>query len=59
MCRNMTEDIDALKRQLKELEARLDYLRDFTIDEIAKTRIGILKQNDKTDKENQERGVIY
>lgn len=55
----MTEDIDALKRQLKELEARLDYLRDFTIDEIAKTRIGIQKQNDKTDKENQERGVIY
>jgi cell division protein FtsB len=55
----MTEDIDALKKQLKELEARIDYLKDFTIDEIAKTRLGILKENKNTDKENQERGVVY
>ena len=53
------DDIVLLKKQLKELQIRLDALKDFTIDEFAKTRVGIRHQNEDTDKENKERGVVY
>lgn len=53
------EEILLLKRQLRELESRIDLLRDFTIDEISKTRVGIKKKDLVIEKENQERGFVY
>jgi len=53
------EEVILLKKQLRKLELKLDVLKDFTIDEIAKTRVGILKENNRTDKENKDKGMVY
>ena len=53
------EEIILLKKQIEKLELRLEVLKSFTIEEIAKTRVGILKENDRTDKENKDKGMVY
>lgn len=55
----MTEDeVENLKKRIHELEVKLDTFKEFTIGEIAKTNVGMLKKDKKKFDENLERGAI-
>jgi hypothetical protein len=53
------EEIILLKKQLETIQAKLQALKEFTIEEIAKTRVGMQKENKKTDEENRDKGMVY
>jgi len=51
------EEIASLKKQLQDLELKFKALKNFTIEEIAKTRVNNTLLS-ISDKENKDRGVI-
>lgn len=53
------DEILQIKDQLRKLEIKIDCLKDFTIDEIAKTRVNFLKEFKDTGVENQGGVSIY
>jgi len=57
MLMGVEEEIASLKKQLQDLELKFKALKNFTIEEIAKTRVNNTLLS-ISDKENKDRGVI-